>query len=114
VNWSALFLLVHIGGMYYLYASVLSFIVSIGVSFAMQKFWTFRDKLVHDIHAQFTRYLIVIFLSLLLNTTLVYLLVEKVSIWYLFAQVIATVVVAVTNFFCYKHFVFRARTLPKT
>ncbi len=81
VNWGTLFLLVHIGDMYYLYASVLSFILSIGISFTMQKFWTFRDNLVHDIHTQFTRYLSVIFFSLLLNTALVYLLVEKANVW---------------------------------
>ncbi len=114
VNWGTLFLLVHVGDMYYLYASALSFIISIGVSFTMQKFWTFRDNLVQDIHTQFTRYLVVIFFSLLLNTALVYLLVEKANVWYLLAQVLATVIIAMTNFFCYKHFVFRTRTLQHT
>lgn len=113
VNWGTLFLLVHLGNMYYVHASILSFIASIGVSFAMQKFWTFRDNLVHDIHIQFTRYLVVILVSLLLNTALIYFLVEKVHVWYMFAQVIATILVAITNFFCYKHFVFSARTSLK-
>ena len=113
VNWVTLYLLVHVGTMHYLYASVLAFIVSIGASFAMQKFWTFRDNLMHDIRMQFSRYLIVILLSLVLNTALVYLLVEKMSVWYLLAQVIATVIIAITNFFCYKHFVFRERTVHK-
>jgi putative flippase GtrA len=109
VNWGTLFLLVHTGDMYYLHASIIAFTVSIGVSFVMQKFWTFGDKLVHDIHTQFSRYLGVIFFSLLLNTALVYFLVERVHTWYLLAQVTATIVVAMTNFFCYKHFVFRER-----
>lgn len=111
VNWGTLFLLVHTGTMHYLYASVLAFIISIGASFGMQKFWTFRDNIVHDIHTQFTRYLVVILFSLVLNTALVYLLVETVHVWYLTSQVIATVIIAITNFFCYKHFVFRARTV---
>jgi putative flippase GtrA len=111
VNWVTLYLLVHIGGMHYLPASVLAFIISIGASFGMQKFWTFRDNVVHDIHTQFSRYLVVILFSLLLNTALVYLLVETVHVWYLTSQVIATVIIAITNFFCYKHFVFRARAV---
>ncbi len=110
VNWGTLFLLVHIGTMHYLTASVVSFLVSIGASFTMQKFWTFRDNLVHDIHTQFSRYLVVILCSLLLNTVLVYLLVEIAHVWYLTSQVIATVIIAITNFFCYKHFVFKERT----
>jgi dolichol-phosphate mannosyltransferase len=110
VNWVSLFLLVHIGMMYYLYASILAFVISIGASFAMQKFWTFRDNAVHDIQAQLGRYLVVILFSLVLNTALMYMLVEMLTVWYLTAQVIATVIIAVTNFFCYKHFVFRERT----
>lgn len=113
INWSALLLLVQIGHMYYLYASVLAFVVSIAVSFTMQKFWTFNDNLVHDIYMQFTRYLIIIFLSLLLNTVLVYLLVEKMDMWYLLAQIIATAIIAITNFFWYRYFVFRDRVLQQ-
>ena len=111
VNFTTLFVLVQFIDIHYLSASILAFVVSIAISFAMQKFWTFRDNIVHDIHTQFTRYLVVILFSLLLNTVLVYLLVEKVHVWYLLAQVIATVIIAITNFFCYKHFVFRARTM---
>lgn len=114
VNWTTLFLLVHFAQMYYLYATILAFIVSIAASFTMQKFWTFRDNQVHDIHKQFTRYLGVISLSLLLNTALVYLLVEKMHTWYLLAQIIATVIIAITNFFAYRHFVFRERSVPNT
>lgn len=108
-NFITLFLLVHFGGMYYLYASILAFIMSIAVSFTMQKFWTFRDRPVHDVHAQFARYLIVILSNLLLNTALIYLLVEKFGVWYLFAQILATAVIAVTGYFGYRHFVFRDR-----
>jgi putative flippase GtrA len=79
----------------------------------MQKFWTFRDKLVHDIHMQFSRYAIVISTSLLINTALVYFLVEKLHTWYLLAQVIATVIIAIVNFFAYRHFVFEERGLPE-
>lgn len=109
-NFISLFLLVHFGGMHYLYASILAFTMSIGVSFAMQKFWTFHNKLTHNMHAQFMRYLLVIGANLLLNTALVYLFVEKAGIWYLFAQFLATSVIAVTGYFGYRHFVFRDRS----
>ncbi len=113
VNWAVLFLLVEFGSMYYLYASILAFVVSIAASFTMHKFWTFQDKPVHDIHVQFSRYAGIIFLSLLLNTVLVYLFVDILHIWYLLAQVAATVVIAVTNFFAYRRFVFRERGVPE-
>ena len=109
-NLTVFFLLVHFGHMYYLYASILAFAVSIAVSFTMQKFWTFRDKPLHDVHTQFARYLVVILSNLLLNTTLVYLFVEKAGIWYLLAQILATAIIAVVGYFGYRYFVFRDRT----
>jgi dolichol-phosphate mannosyltransferase len=111
-NLLALFLLVHFGHIHYLQASVLAFAMSVAVSFTMQKFWTFRDTPLHDVHTQFARYLVVILVNLLLNTTLVYLLVEKAGMWYLIAQGIATIIVAVLGYFGYRHFVFRDRTPP--
>lgn len=106
-----LFLLVQYGGMYYLYASILAFVMSIAVSFTLQKFWTFRDDPLHDMHRQFVRYLIVILFSLALNTALIYFFVEVTALWYVVAQVLTTAVIAVINYFFYRYFVFRDRPL---
>lgn len=111
-NMAALFLLVHFGHVYYLYASVLAFLISVGVSFTMQKFWTFRDTYVHDIHTQFARYVLVIVANLILNTLLMYTLVEKAGVWYLSAQFFTVIVIAFVSYFAYRHFVFRERTVP--
>ena len=111
-NLTVFFFLVHFGHMYYLYASILAFVLSIAVSFTMQKFWTFRDKPLHDVHTQFTRYLVVIGANLLLNTTLVYSLVEYAGMWSLLAQALAIAVIAVTGYFGYRYFVFRDRPEP--
>lgn len=108
-NLLALFLLVHFGRMHYLYASVLAFALSIGVSFTMQKFWTFRDTPLHDMHMQFARYLVIIGFNLFLNTALVYLFVEKAGMWYMFAQILTTAIIAALGYFGYRHVVFRAR-----
>ena len=109
-NLGFLFLLVHIGQMHYLSASILAFVLSIAVSFTMQKFLTFQDRPMHDMHTQFARYLIVIGANLALNTAIVYLLVDKVGAWYMLAQTIATLVVAITGYVGYTYFVFRERT----
>ncbi len=108
-NMAMLFLLVRFGGIYYLYASIIAFAVSVGVSFTMQKFWTFQDTPLHDVHAQFARCLVVILSNLALNTVLVYLFVEKIGVWYLYAQVFAAVIIAVVGYFAYRYFVFRDR-----
>lgn len=113
-NLGALFLLVHFIHVYYLYASVISFIMSAAVSFTMQKFWTFQDRPMHDVQKQFTRYIVVLVANLLFNTLLMYLFVEKIGMWYLFAQLLATIIVAVSGYFGYRHFVFRDRSPTTT
>jgi putative flippase GtrA len=108
-NLLALFLLVQFGRMHYLYASVIAFLASVAVSFTLQKFWTFQDMFIHDVRAQFTRYSAVVLANLTLNTALMYVFVERASLWYVFAQVLTTSIVAVVGYVAYKHFVFRER-----
>lgn len=111
-NLSSLFVLVHYLGFHYLFASVVAFIISIGVSFSMQKFWTFQNRPTHNIRAQFSRYLAIILFNLALNTALIYILAEKFEIWYVLAQFISGIVIAFIGYFSYKHFVFTERTTP--
>ena len=111
-NLAVLFLLVHMGNMYYVYASVLAFLFSIIVSFTMQKFLTFQDMPLHDTHKQFARYLIIIFMNLTLNTLLIYFFVEITGMWYLLAQFITTAIIAIIGYFGYSRFVFKSRVEP--
>lgn len=113
-NLAVFFVLVQFAHVYYLYASIAAFVMSIGVSFTMQKFWTFRDMLLSGMHAQFARYILVISINLTLNTSLVYLFVEKLGIWSLFAQALATVIIATTGYLGYQYFVFRDRVPTPT
>jgi putative flippase GtrA len=113
-NVIALFLLVEYGNLYYLYASILAFIFSLVVSFTLHKFLTFRDRETRNIHGQIGRYLLVILGNLVLNTVLVYLLVETASLWYVFAQILGAALIAVTGYIGYKYFVFREPTPHST
>ncbi len=108
-NLAIFFALTEFGDIYYLYASVTAYVLSVAVSFTLQKFWTFQDMPVHDVHTQFVRYGIVISVNLVLNTLLVYILVDSLGVWHVLAQGIATVVIAVAGYFGYQKFVFRDR-----
>ena len=106
-NFVLLYLLVEFVHMHYLWASVSAFIFSLAVSFTLHKFVTFHDHEHAELHWQFSRYLIVILTNLGLNTLVVFLLVEKAHVWYLFAQIFGAALVAVTGYIGYKTFVFR-------
>ena len=93
-------------GLWYLAASIIAFLAGFIVSFTLQKFWTFRDHSTDNIHAQAARYFLIVLVNLGLNTILVYLLVEKVHLRPVIAQVIAALVIAVEGFFAYRLLVF--------
>lgn len=106
-NLGSFFVLVHFGHVYYLTASVMAFVLSMIVSFTMQKFWTFGHRTIRRMHFQFGLYILVALGNLALNTALVYGLVEWAHLWYLLAQFCSGIVIAITGYIAYKHVVFK-------
>ncbi len=109
VNLSILYVLTHFLGVWYLYSSIMAFAASFFVSFTLQKFWTFGDASRHRMRAQAFTYLLIILFALLINTTLLFIFVEMAHLHYLVAQFISGLLIAVINFFSYKHIVFKKR-----
>lgn len=105
-NIGLLYIFTDIFGIWYIYSSVLSFVVAIAISFALQKFWTFADQEMSKVHHQFFRYMGVAISGISINTVTMYLLVDIFNIWYILAQIITGVFIAVLNFLMYKFFIF--------
>lgn len=93
--------------MNYLVAAILAFIIAFGVSFTMQKFWTFSDKKINGMHRQVVIYFVIAVGNLLVNTLLMYVFVDFIHVWYLLSQVIASGLIALTSFFLYRRLVFK-------
>lgn len=107
VNLSLLYTLTEFFHIWYLISAAVAFVGAFGVSFTLQKFWTFRDHDTEDIHKQLSLYLVVVLVNLGINTLLVYLLVEHAGLWYIYAQIISAMIIAVESFFVYKFFIFK-------
>lgn len=101
-----LYIFTDIFGIWYLYSSVLSFLLALVVSFVLQKFVVFKDTETVGVRAQFSKFLIVAVLGVLTNTSLVFVCVDIFGIWYILSQIIAGVFVMVQNFLLYKLFIF--------
>lgn len=86
----------------------LAFILAFLISFSLQKFWTFRNYLSGQTFQQLSLYLINALVGLFLNAFFMHLLVNTYNVWYLLAQVIVNLVIAVWNFVIYKFVVFKA------
>ncbi len=113
-NIGLLFILVHFFHIWYVAATVITFLAAFGVSFVLQKFWTFDDRSKGDLRRQLGLYFCTLIGGLLLNTSLVYLYVERLGINYLIAQVIAGALIAVLNYFFYQTFIFHKGEKPQS
>ena len=61
-------------GIHYILSVNIAFIIAFGVSFSLQKYWTFRDSKEGKTHHQAFIYLIVSIVNAFLNTTIIHFL----------------------------------------
>ena len=108
-NIGSLYIFTDIFGIWYLYSSVLSFIIALLVSFTLQKFVVFRDMKTGRMHRQFSKFFITAILGVITNTAIIFICVDIFGIWYIFSQIIAGFFVMIQNFILYKFFIFNNR-----
>ena len=99
INLTALYLLTEYAGIWYIYSSILAFAVAFSFNFTLQKYWVFQSGEHTKIPRQLPLHLGVALVNLVINTILLYLLVEYVHVWYVLAQAIASAIIAVETFF---------------
>ena len=98
VNLLSLYLLTRYAHIWYLVSSMIAFSTSYVVSFVLQKFWTFKNKEVGAIAYQLPLHLLLALFNLVLNTILIFALVEWGHVWYMFAQALATIIISLDSF----------------
>lgn len=111
VNLGTLHLLVDVVGMHYLSSSIVAVSCSTIVGFLLQKYWTFAERSGKRTIVQFGMYVFVALANIGINTALVYVLVEWMSLHHLAAQFIGAGAVAVSSFLLYRYLIF---TMPAT
>jgi putative flippase GtrA len=89
-------------GMWYIFSSVLSFALCYSTTFLFHKFWAFKGGSVSGIHGQIINYTAMVLLLFALNTIYLYFLVEYLSMWYLTAQVVASIILTPLSFWATK------------
>lgn len=87
---------------WYLYSSSLAFVMAFVTSFLLQKFWTFKNNTTVQVPRQLTLFLVVSLIGLGVNGLGMFILVDKIGIWYLVSQIIMTTLIAASSFFSYR------------
>lgn len=102
VNLAILYFATAYGHIWYLYSAILSFVLSQGVSFLLNKFWTFQNRALAGSHIQLSFHFLVALINLGVNTILLYFFVDKLGIWYMLAQIFSSVIIAFESYFAYR------------
>lgn len=103
----ALFVFTDVFGIWFVTANIGAFSLGLIVSFGLQKLWTFGDLRREGVHHQALWYALVQVLSLGIDTVLLYLLVTYAGWWYLAAQFVLLILIAVGNFFVFNYVIFK-------
>lgn len=88
--------------LWYIASALVAFCGYYIVSFSLQKYWAFRNRSQERIRQQLIQFSMMAIGNWILNTSLLYVLVEYFHMWYLLAQGILTVIVSIIA-----HFVLR-------
>ncbi len=102
-----LFYTLYVVGVPYLAGSATAFLCALLAGFVLQKYWTFEDRAPERLRSQFAQYAALALANLVLNTGVVYVLVGRFGVYYLFAQAVGAALVAVDSFIAYHLFIFR-------
>lgn len=102
VNLAILYSATVYGHIWYLYSAMLGFTIAFVVSFLLSKFWTFENRARVGTERQLILHLLVALVNLGINTALVYLFVEEFGLWYMFAQAVAAILIAIESYFAYR------------
>ena len=100
-----LYILTEYFHIWYVISAALGFTAAVVNNFVWNKYWTFQDK-APEIPKQFVSFFVINVVSLAMNLTVLYVLTEYFSMWYMAAQIIAILVALTNNYLGNKKFTF--------
>lgn len=108
VNLAILYAMVEFLKISYIFGATIAFVVAVINNYILNKLWTFKDKRTGKtfITKQWIKFLSISVISLGANLAALYLLVEFLNLWYIFAQIIAILASLGINFIGNKKWTF--------
>ncbi|MDO8565350.1 MAG: GtrA family protein [bacterium] len=105
VDVAILYFLTNFIGLYYLYSSIVSYVAGMITNYSTSKLFVFKNKS-ENITGQFSLFVVVAVIGLILNQIIIWLLVEYGQVWYLYAKFISILVVMFWSFYGHKKITF--------
>lgn len=108
-----LYIFVEFAHIWYLYASIASWITISALGFFGQKYFTFKNTSKKH-QKQLIIFIIVGTIGLSINSACLFFLVSIVKIWYIFANIITKFIVLIWNFLANKYITFKTNNSQNT
>ncbi|WP_024298382.1 GtrA family protein [Methylomicrobium lacus] len=108
-DFSMLFLLKEFAGFYYVVAASCGFGVGVLINYLLSVYWVFDYRAVDNRYVEFLLFGLIGVIGLILNAAIIYLLTEKMAVFYLYSKIIATAVIFLFNFTARKILLFTKR-----
>ncbi|OHA17027.1 MAG: hypothetical protein A3C79_01960 [Candidatus Taylorbacteria bacterium RIFCSPHIGHO2_02_FULL_45_28] len=100
--------MMEISHLHYAIAAVISVTISFFARFYLQKTFAFKNRTL-DVHRQIMMYGVLYIFSIIMTIFFLYIFIDMLHLWYMFAQILTIGIVATFCFFIYRHVIFRPR-----
>ena len=108
-----LYIFVHYLNVWYLTSTIFAFCFAVMVNYFLQKFFTFNNYSNKKIHLQFSYFVFSSLFMLGLNTLFMYVFVDIMELWYIFAQIIINIFTAFLSYIIYNKIIFKDKSIIK-
>lgn len=92
--------------LHYLISASIALVIAYTTSFFLQKLWAFRDESKNHMTTQALGYSVFVVASIALNALLLWFFVHELFLWYVAAQILVSLILALMSYVLYKKILF--------
>ena len=107
VDFSSLYILTDIFGIYYLISAAIAFILGLIANYILSISWVFNRRTMDNRLSEFTVFTIIGIIGLGLNEALIWFFTGYIGFFYLISKISAAVIILFWNFFARKYALFK-------
>ncbi len=106
VDFSLLYILTDVCGVYYLLSTIISFIIGLIITYLFSISWVFNQRKLNNRLFEILIFSIIGGIGLLLTTFFIWLFTDILHVHYLISKIVTTIIVFVWNFIAKKYILF--------
>lgn len=105
VDFLFLYALTEFFGLHYLISAAIAYVFGMTTNYTLNKIYNFKNKS-SEVKKQFLLFIFVALIGLGLNQIILYILVERFGLWYIFAKAVGVLIVMIWSFYGHKKITF--------